>query len=324
MKVHVIGCGSAGMHFIRAASLVNAEQISVSDTSAEMIKTLNDRYKARYNTPCPVVYGEHKADVTIIATPPDTHLAMARQAQSEHIIIEKPICSPGQFDQLKKADFGSRKVWVNYQYVLHPAIKWLRDNLPVINSPMTAQVFWQEHSDFCAKAHPWKNDSWYLFDSKRGGGAACEHSHGLAVFVQCLAASGQGTLQTVGHKLMKDGHDVFSQFDCVTSDDQGNLLVMGTVIQDFLSRSPTKVLKLACDDVTAVVDFRSGFCEIYYPDGTERVKDLCISREDEFTLILKHIQEADYDTSPVAMKNLLSVQEILSNHFKEEGHGRVN
>ena len=318
MKIQIVGSGSAGMHFLRAAELIGAKDITVVDNNAAMLDSLQARYLERYKKPAPLMAltkNIHGADVTIIATPPDTHLFLAEQAddRSTHIIIEKPICAPGQFGRLLGMRWRS-KVWVNYQYVLHPALAWLKDSLPRIASPIVGHVRWMESSDFCAKAHPWSPAGWYLFDSKRGGGASSEHSHGLAMWILALASSTRGSLQSTWHKMAKDDYDTFSQFMLAVTDASGHVPLVGSVCQDFLAREPVKDMTFSCEEVTAYVNFITQAAAVYFADGTSKHESFNVTREEEFTLLLKHIQTADYDESPLALHNVLPVQEVLSSH----------
>lgn len=320
MKIQIVGSGSAGMHFLRATQVMGNIEVTMVDNNSAMLDSLQSRYLARYKTPAPfmaLAKNIHGADVTIIATPPDTHLFLAEQAddRSTHIIIEKPICAPGQFGRLLEMRWHS-KVWVNYQYILHPALKWLKDNLPRIASPIVGHVRWMESADFCAKAHPWSPAGWYLFDAKRGGGAASEHSHGLAMWILALASSTTGQLQSMGHKMMKNDHDVFSMFILAVTDANGHMPIIGSVCQDFLALEPVKDMTISCDEATAYVNFITQYASVCMSDGTLKHMSFNVTREEEFTLLLKHIQTADYAESPLALHNVLPVQEVLSSHHQ--------
>ena len=324
MKIQIIGAGSAGMHFLKAAQRLKEELSRVEiRVVAPDVAELPGRYLNRYGAVLEDVETGTEiegCDYAVIATPPDTHLDLiAPLSDAKGIVIEKPLCSPKEEGKLRSflmSGFEPR-VYVNYQYLLHPALQWLRENIPKVSEPVIAHVLWQEHLSFMGQAHPWADESWYITDSLRGGGAANEHSHGLALLINgVLASMGNHPLSSNSIKVFENGHDSYSNF-VLSVLNEGHYLGGGTATMDFMSYKPVKKLTLCCPQVTAEVDFYSQRATIHRPDLL-LAEEFSVSREDEFLLTLRHIlNTSGYADSPIALHNVVPIQEILFGHYRE-------
>ena len=332
MKIQIIGSGSAGMHWLRAASLLKKDiQIAIGDTSEQAIETLPARYQARYGEPLPdagLSMDLMDCDYLVIATPPASHLAIAQAALPkvrEAIVMEKPVCAPGQENALGELvkSLGEVRAYVNYQYLLHPIMGWLRHEMPGVSDPIIAHVYWQEHLSFMERAHPWikSSDPWYIRDVANGGGAANEHSHGLALLINCVLASlGSNRLMTASSKCAQNGHDQYSHFTLAVETPDGNYLGGGTATLDFMSRTPIKRLEIHAPECSAFVTWNGAeqSAEIQMGDGKVKSERMTVTREQEFLNSLRHIMDASlYEDSGISLKNVLPIQEILSGHYKD-------
>jgi predicted dehydrogenase len=188
-EVMIIGAGSAGTHLAHAAHTIGLE-VKVHDINPEA----GDRMRAtaidRYYKPFPFTFHNKIEDSPcyIIATPPDTHYAIAEQLQYELMIVEKPLCPIAQV-----ADFQKIKgvIAVNYNHLFSPAYQYFKQ-LMLLNQDRGAKAsitaIWRESLNHILRAHPWitEPETHYLTDYTRGGGSAYEHSHGLAFVVDML------------------------------------------------------------------------------------------------------------------------------------------
>ena len=122
LRVGIIGCGKiADAHVGEVRATGKADVIAVCDREFLMAKQLADRFavKGIYDDAAAMLR-EARLDVVHIATPPDSHLALARMAFAAgcHVFLEKPFALNAQdtrqvYDEAAQAD---KQVAVNYLY----------------------------------------------------------------------------------------------------------------------------------------------------------------------------------------------------------------
>lgn len=122
LRVGIIGCGKiADAHVGEVRATGKADVVAVCDREKLMAQQLADRFKV------PGVYDdaarmmqEAGLDVVHIATPPDSHPALARMAFAAgcHVFLEKPFALNAQDTQqvYDEAALAGRQVAVNYLY----------------------------------------------------------------------------------------------------------------------------------------------------------------------------------------------------------------
>jgi predicted dehydrogenase len=184
-KILVIGAGSAGCHLARAAEMLGF-QVNVTDNDTLAYARFCSLYEQRYDMKSSDIGfkdGIVPADYYFIATPPDTHLAVAKEickVQSKaNILVEKPLCLPGEIEEFDSLDAA---IFVNYNHMFSPTFKYFQNLKLFTKDEPKIEVRWQESKDYIMSAHPWLAfDDSYLSDASRGGGSAYEHSHGLAL-----------------------------------------------------------------------------------------------------------------------------------------------
>lgn len=122
LRVAIVGCGKiadAHVEQIRATGL--AEVVAVGDREVLMARQLALRFGIeRIHDDFDRMLRDERPDVVHIATPPDSHLALARRAFAAgcHVFLEKPFAlSAAQTQEIQQlARAAGRKVTVNYLY----------------------------------------------------------------------------------------------------------------------------------------------------------------------------------------------------------------
>lgn len=122
LRVAIIGCGKiADAHVGEVRATGKAEVVAVCDRELLMAKQLAGRFsiEGTYDDASTMLREVHP-DVVHIATPPDSHLALARMAFAAgcHVFLEKPFALNASDTQkiYGEATLAGRQVAVNYLY----------------------------------------------------------------------------------------------------------------------------------------------------------------------------------------------------------------
>jgi hypothetical protein len=185
VRIKILGAGSAGMHHAHAARELGWDA-EIWDIDPEALGRMPDIYRERYGEPFKNTSFD-VADLTVIATPPETHIELASN-QTGRVLIEKPLCAPGQLEKAKQ--LLDKDVFVGYGHALKAEPQ---ENLEGLIGQ------WCEHWKYILAAHPWIKDQHdtYLGDPKRGGGPLGEHSHGLHMWQHMAREAGKGEVAKV-------------------------------------------------------------------------------------------------------------------------------
>lgn len=131
LKVAVIGCGNItrGSHLPAILANPDLSLVSVVDTSADRrneVASLVPGCRASDD----VERGLDGVDVTLIATPPSTHVALARAAcrKGVHVLCEKPLAVKSADGRALSAEFdvAGLVLALNHQHRQYPAVRLLR------------------------------------------------------------------------------------------------------------------------------------------------------------------------------------------------------
>lgn len=259
-KVKIYGAGSIGNHLAHACRNKGWEVLMCDPDSAALARTRDEIYPARYGRwdeairlTTPDRLPKEHFDLVIIGTPPEYHNALALDVLATEsprvLLIEKPLCGPSlqRAQELYEASLaGNCFVAVGYNHALARntllAEQWLSGG--GIGEPVTIAVDWLEYWGGIFKAHPWlagPQDS-YLGFTERGGGAACEHSHGIQLWQHFSHRLGSGRIAEVSAvwDMVADGgveYDRISQMQVVT--ERG---LVGRIVQDVVTEPSEKKL----------------------------------------------------------------------------------
>ncbi|MEP7311547.1 MAG: Gfo/Idh/MocA family oxidoreductase [Pseudomonadota bacterium] len=122
LRAGIVGCGKiADSHVEQIRATGRAEVRAVCDSEALMAEQLATRMQIpRCYSDLATMLADEQLDVVHIATPPSSHLAIARQAMQAgcHVFMEKPFALDASqtLEILELAEKLSRQVGVNYLY----------------------------------------------------------------------------------------------------------------------------------------------------------------------------------------------------------------
>lgn len=132
IRVGVIGCGYWGPNLVRTLNeLEEAELVRVSDLRPGRLEFVASRYpKVEVTAEAADIIQDESIVAVFIATPPDTHFAIARQAlqAGKHVLVEKPLTMlAAEADQLvAMAGERNRILAVGHLFLYAPAVVKLK------------------------------------------------------------------------------------------------------------------------------------------------------------------------------------------------------
>jgi predicted dehydrogenase len=132
LKVVLVGCGKAAdMHVSAIQKLKKARIVAVCDLELVMAEQLAARHSiANCYRDFSKMLSEQGPDVVHIATPPQTHRALAIQAADAgcHLFVEKPLAldSREAAQLIAHAERRSKKLTIGYTYYFSPVARMLR------------------------------------------------------------------------------------------------------------------------------------------------------------------------------------------------------
>ena len=255
-RTKIIGAGSVGNHITNASQKLDQETYLCDVAPEALERTKNHLYPLRYGqklgddvTLChPDELVDMAFDLCVVGTPPETHMAIAidelSSGKSKNLLIEKPLChhdDPRLDEFLKLAKKSETKIYVGYCHNIAPStqkmIRLIKQG--VIGRVVRVDANIKESIKYILKAHPWLSTEkeTYLGYFDRGGGAAYEHSHGIAFWLNLLRELNIPVNGNILGNLMFDKSQntemslLFAKNDCSFS---------GGVYQDFFSTPPLK------------------------------------------------------------------------------------
>jgi predicted dehydrogenase len=122
LNIGMVGCGKiADGHIEEIQKLGCAQVLAVCDLEPVLAEQLAVRYSVPHRyTDFDRMLSEHRLDVIHIATPPHSHLALARKATEAgcHVFLEKPLALNSTDGQrlIECAQQTGRKMTINYWY----------------------------------------------------------------------------------------------------------------------------------------------------------------------------------------------------------------
>lgn len=146
VKTAVIGCGYWGPNLIRNLMEIPASQVvAISDLRETRLNHIHNLYPHLVTTQDYHDLFNLDLDAVVIATPPATHYAIARECLENdlHVLIEKPITTNSQDAQalIDLADKRQLTLMVGHTFEYNPAVKALKE---LIDSGELGQVFYMD------------------------------------------------------------------------------------------------------------------------------------------------------------------------------------
>lgn len=348
MRVKILGAGSIGNHLAHACRELGFS-VTVCDLDpAALDRTRDEIYPARYGAWDPAIRLALAAEiaaepfhVVIIGTPPDNHmgnaLAELELCAPRVLLIEKPLCTPGLEScarlAARAAEVGTR-VLVGYNHCLTPnsriAQQWLASG--ALGEVVTLDAAVREHWRGIFAAHPWLDGprDTYLGFTDRGGGALCEHSHGLNIWQHFAHLSGHRRVATVSAMLdmIETGgvrYDRIAQLDLVTETG-----LVGRVVQDVVTDPPVKRLRM--QGTEGYIDWEvnaepgADAVTLWTRSGGERRERLAKIRPDDFRPEIAHVAAVLADPtlpSPIALEAGLETMLVIAAAVRSHAERRA-
>ncbi|MSO54543.1 MAG: Gfo/Idh/MocA family oxidoreductase [Rhodospirillales bacterium] len=312
--VKVIGSGSAGIHHAHAARRLGWS-VDICDVDpAALTRARDEIFPARYGAWDSAIRlfslidaPADPYDLICIATPPDSHVALARDAldaKPKAILIEKPLCEPtmdGVSDLVSRAEAAKIPVFVGYDHAVGAASRKVETILKAdsgIGHIHTIDVEFREHWSGIFLAHPWLRgpEDTYLGYWRRGGGASGEHSHATNLWQHFARIAGVGRVAEVSATLdyVRDGATEYDRMAAMTfRTDKG---LVGRAIQDVITSPARKWARIQGD--TGYIEWHCGYepgfdAVTWAKHGQDATTEkIAKTRPDDFIEELSHIATA--------------------------------
>lgn len=347
-RVKVLGAGSIGNHLAHASRQMGwAVDICDIDPAA-LERTREMIYPGRYGSWDPAIslhlvssmpVGGY--DLIVVGTPPDSHIALARQAVKEGpkaILVEKPVCTPdlaGAQALYEEAAAAGVKIFVGYDHAIGKSAQRVYGLLSdrVVGQVETLDVEFREYWGGIFAAHPWLSGpaDTYLGYWRRGGGACGEHSHALNLWQQFAVAAGMGRIVEVSAKLeyVGDGKIDYDKLCLVELRTESGLL--GRVVQDVVTKPTRKWARVqgSVGYIEWVCGGKPGTDTVIVAkdSGETSTTDVRKTRPDDFIEELNHISVAlssgESANSPIAIERGLDSMLVIAACHKSAAEGRT-
>ena len=346
INAKIYGAGSIGNHISHAARKLNWNVLLCDIDENALKRTKNDIYPSRYGKWDPkinlaLIPEEQKGgfDIIFIGTPPAFHIPIALKCLAEEpkiIIIEKPLSEPFNKDleKLKRlAREKNIKIVVGYTHAVSKSISLLEDWVSSnnIGEVQTIDISWREHWGGIFKAHPWLSgpSDTYLGNWKEGGGASCEHSHGLHLWVYLSKVFGCGKVNKVSASMKMveiDGksYDQLSSINLTTENG-----MMGRCCLDVITKPALKEAVIQSD--LGQISWRikqdpyRDELEILRSTGADYRYSVEKKRSDDFEVELSYIEgllrKPDI-SSPLDLDHAIDVVTILGTAYNSAKLGK--
>ena len=339
-RAKVIGAGSIGNHLSHAAR-TRRWDVTLCDTDpAALERTRTGIYPQRYgawdeaiclSTAAEAPRGGY--DWIFIGTPPDSHVALAREALAEKpraILVEKPFATPGLEGcqaLCEAAAAAGVRVFVGYDHVVAPSTARFTGLCREVAAPQTLDVSFREHWQGIFNAHPWLAGpaDTYLGFWERGGGACGEHSHALNLWQHLARAVGAGPVVEVSATLdyAAQGGAEYDRVALLNLRTENGLV--GRVVQDVVTRPPLKWARLqGADAATEWQCIASPYHDVVRtPGGGEETFEK--TRPEDFLAEIVHLEEAlaSGADSPIAIERGLDSMLVIAAAHRSSRSGRA-
>lgn len=346
MKVLIVGAGSIGNHLAHAARTMDWDVVVCDADPKALARMSSETYPTRYgewDDNIDLALSEagglpqSDCDIIMIGTPPDSHLALARQAlvlNPRILHIEKPLGTP--LDDFEKFGEESAKhphtmVTVGYDHSIALSVQHALTLIAqgVLGDVSAIEAYTNEHWAGIFHAHPWltgPHDS-YLGYWRRGGGALCEHSHALHLGLVVAEVAGWGPLE------LRCAHsDIFSGQHREEYDRASHLILTpkdGTrslrVVQDVITRPAIKGFRVIGEigRVDVALSPALDTVTLYQTDLKPNVVRFEKTRPQDFHELMLHYNallsdEIGYQKSPIHIDSGIQVMRFIQNAFQSE------
>ncbi|MGB4476112.1 MAG: Gfo/Idh/MocA family oxidoreductase [Bacillota bacterium] len=145
VNVAVVGCGRWGQNYVRNFSEISQARLLICcDADVQRLKLMKNRYPRVHTTrSLSEVVNDQRINAVVIATPPSTHFAIARQCleAGKHVLVEKPF-TLSSHEAMILNNLGEQNnlvVMVGHILDYHPALIKLKE---YISSGELGQIYY--------------------------------------------------------------------------------------------------------------------------------------------------------------------------------------
>jgi len=324
MNIKIIGSGSAGNHMAFALQKY-ANKIVLTDLSKKALKRSKEeiyipRYKKWNKKIDLVVEGDDKNiyyDAVVIASPPNSHLALIKKNinKSKIFLIEKPICEPNKktiIEFEKIINKNKNKIFLcGYNHRLFPSTILLKKILKQQKNNFNfMEIKFKENTEGFLKAHSWYkslSDS-YLSNTKKGGGALSEHSHGINLCQYMLDDDFNFKLISKDINFLKSKNVNYDESSNLIFSDKNKII---SIFQNFVTKPTEKEVTISGNNffVKLVYNYKNSNDRIIYynkKNKSKKIYNFKKKRSDDF------IYEARYLVKIIKQKKINESKNILS------------
>ena len=175
MKILIIGCGSIGLRYIQI--LTNKNSLFIFDKNKQLSKGISKKYNCNLINRFNDLY-KFNFDLTIICTPPNVHIQIAKKITSfsKNILIEKPVSN--NYLEAKNFYLKNKKknIFVMNNFRFHPAIKVIKKNL----NKLGKIFFVRSHfGNYLPNMRSANYQNMYMSKKRLGGGVLLDSIHEL-------------------------------------------------------------------------------------------------------------------------------------------------
>lgn len=263
MKVLIVGCGSIGRRHARNAYQLGA-QVSLCDINKDRMNAFSSEVEAREcYTDYKLAASVSSVDAVIIATPSNLHVDPAQEflQHGVHVLMEKPICIDIQSAYQLKSIVSQTDLVFMMAHTFRFRSEWIEINKLLGQAPIGNVL----SVEFLGG---WYMPDWHIHEDYReeyaaqlimGGGALLTNLSHIFDLVGWLFGD---IVKIVGAKMkLSDLEiDVDDTVICMIKTDRE---IAVTIVEDFLSRSPRRTLRINAEHGHMEADFHRGTLKIW-------------------------------------------------------------
>lgn len=346
-RVKIFGAGSAGNHLANACRSLGFDVVVCDTDDKALGRMQKDIYPNRYGRWDPgiqLVLNDKAPkggfDYIMVATPPDSHMALAMEAIEEGpkaILVERLPCPPHMelaHEVWEAAKAKGIRAFAGFDHLVGRAEEAAEEavNGRAIGDVQTIDVDYREHWKPTMDAHPWWNgpaDAW-VGHWEQGGGAGGENSPALNLWQHWAHLLGKGRVAEVEAMAtyVKEGKCNYDgAIGMHLKTEKG---FTGRVMQDVLTRPARKVVTLQGSEgrVELHLNHNSSGDALFLlrPGMPDKITPVHKKRPEDFIAEVRHIWSSvrDGKASPIDLqRGLDTVLVLAAAHESEQRKCRV-
>lgn len=340
-KVKIFGAGSIGNHY--AFACINKKwDVTIIDIDPKALERMRYQiYPSRYgrwNKNIRLISKDDNEnyDIVMIGTPPTSHLNIAtkeliKKNPPKVIHIEKPLCTPDLKGIKKILRIRKRapktQIFGGYNHSLTKNTIYAEKLIKKIKfgKVLSMQALNRENWIGIYKAHFWIKSmaDTYLGYYQKGGGALCEHSHGLNIWSHFSNFLGLGKVKKVNcnMKIIEKGKVKYDETVFLNLTTNKNFL--GNVYQDVITDPAQKILNIQFEKgyVNIINNFEDNYDAVKFSFHKKvKIVKFKKSRPDDFIGLINHLQQALKSKiekkSPISLNRSIEIMKIINASFK--------